>query len=217
MAISALVGIAAFAAIYLNQMGYLPTWVFGWISSDREIQKRQFRLALVGLVTIWVATRLIKYGVFGEFVRTSCSELLLKLKFVQGEPEDEDHARVCALTNFRIAAFLVGFFALEAFQSWRALGKPFPEHNLYELLFRIVLITMVFPVFFRMTRCLPERFILGLITIRYVTGFIFEYAPNIANPIAGLVREGNLLLWVLALITSLGLLAASLTKPKFSA
>jgi hypothetical protein len=205
------------AVIFLNQKGYLPSWMFGWVSSDREIQKHQFRLALSGLIAIWVAMRFLKHGVFGEFVSNTYDEVLLKLKFVWSEPEDEDHARVCALKNVRIAAFLAGFFVLEVFQSWRALGKPFLEHSLYDLLFRIVLMSMVFPVFFRLTRCVPERFILGIVTIKFVSGFIFEYAPNIADPIADLVREGDLLLWILALITSLGLLVSSLSKPKFSA
>lgn len=204
------------AAIFLVRAGLLPTWIFGWISDDRRIQEHQFRLALSGLLAIWVGTRLIKHGVFGGYARTSYNDLLAKLKVVQSKPEDEGHDRVCALKNVRIAAFLAGLFALEAFQSWRELGKPFVEHSLYDLLFRIVLMSIVFPVFFRMTKCVPERFIFGIVTVRFVTGFIFEYAPNIADPIPDLVREGTLLLWIFALITSLGLLVSSLSKPRLS-
>jgi hypothetical protein len=217
VALSLLIGIPMIVMILLNQKGYLPSWVFGWVSNDRETQKHQFRLALTGLFAIWVATRFIKHGVFGEFVRTSYNHTVLRLKFVQGEREAEDHARFCGLINAQIAAGLVGFFALMVFMSWRELGKPFLEHNLYDLLFRIVLASMVFPVFLRWMRRLPERFILAIVTIRIATGFIFEYAPNLADPIADLVREGDLMLWTLALITSIGLLASSLSKSRLSA
>lgn len=215
LGIGVLGGGAVVAVIFLDRMRLIPSWVFGWISSDRETQKHQFRLALYGLFALWVATRLVKLGLFGEIARTTYNTTLLKLRITQSEPDNEAHARFCAVRNSRIAAFLLGFFTLGVFLSWRELGKPFVERSLYDLLFRIVLFSIVFfPLLFRISRCFPERFVVGIVMIRIVTGWVFEYAPNVVDPFAGLVRQFNLVLYILALITSLGLLVSALSSPK---
>jgi hypothetical protein len=215
LGIGALLGGVVEAAIFLDRMRLIPSWVFGWISNDREIQKHQFRLVLYGLLALWVAMRLVKVGLFGDIARTTYDGALLKLKIAQNKPEESAHARICAIKNPWITALLVGFFTLEVFLSWRELGKPFVEHSLYELLFRIVLWSIVlFPALFRISRCMPERFIIGIVMIKTVTGWVFEYAPNIVDPVAGLVRQCNLVLYILALLTSLGLLVSSLSSPR---
>jgi hypothetical protein len=170
LGIGALLGGVGVAVIFLDRMRLIPSWVFGWISSDREIQRHQFRLALSGLFALWVAMRLVKIGLFGEIARTTYSGTLLKFKITQSIPDDEVHARICPIKNARIAAFLVGFFTLEVFLSWRELGKPFVEHSLYDLLFHIVLFSIVvFPILFRISGCFPERFIICIFVIRIVT------------------------------------------------
>ncbi len=216
MGIAAMVGVPAIAVIFLNQKHYLPGWVFGWISSDREIQKRQFWIALLGIFAFWVGLKLIKFGLFGEAARNVYDKISLKLGGPKGRTSDEDHAKVCAVRNERIAIFLLGFFALEVFLSWRSLGNPFGEHSLYDVLFRFVLMLVVFPFFLQVSKCLPERFILGIVAVRMVTGLFFEYAPNLGSPVAHLVRAGDLTLWVLALLISLALLVSSLARPKLS-
>jgi hypothetical protein len=109
----------------------------------------------------------------------------------------------------------VGFFALEAFLSWRALGKPFLEHNLYDLFFQIFLwVVVLFPVLVNISRCVPERFILGIVIFRFVTGWVIEFAPNLVEPVAGLVRQCNLVLWSLAFLISVTMLVSSLSKPE---
>lgn len=216
LGIAALVGIPTITVIFLNQKHYLPSWVFGWISSDREIQKRQFWIALSGISAFGVALQFIKFGLFGEMARNAYDKIALKLGGPKGRTSDEDHAKVCAVKNVRLTIFLVVWFALEVFQSWRALGNSFGEHNLYDLLFRIVLMLIIFPLLFQVSRCVPERFITGIITIRIVTGWVFEYVPNLASSSAHLVRVCNLMLWALALLTSLVLLVSSLTKPRLS-
>jgi hypothetical protein len=215
LGIGVLLGGVGVAVIFLDRMRLIPSWVFGWVSSDRETQKHQFRVALYGLFALWVATRLVKLGLFGGIARTTYNRAFPKLTITQSKCEHEVHARICAIENTRVAAFLVGFFALEVFLSWRELGKPFVESSLYDLLFRIVLWSFVlFPVLFKVSRCLPERFIIGIVMIRTVTGWIFEYAPNIVDAFASVVRECNLVLYILALLTSLGLLVSSLSSPK---
>jgi hypothetical protein len=214
MGIGIFLGSVVIAVIVLDKKGVIPSWAFGWISNDREIQKRQFLRILYGLLTWWVITRLVKLGLFGETARTTYNGVLSKLNFSQGKPDVEMHARICAVRNVRIALFLVGFFTLEVFLSWKALGKPFLDHNLYDLIFRIVLLIAVFPVLLNICRCVPERFILGIVTIRFVTGWVIELAPNLVEPVAGLVRQCNLMLWILAFLTSLTMLVSSLSNPK---
>jgi hypothetical protein len=215
LGIGVLLGGVGVAVIFLDRMRLIPSWVFGWISSNRETQKHQFRLALYGLFAFWAATRLVKLGFFGEFARTRYNGALLKLTITPGKPDDQVHARNCAIKNTRVAAFLVGFFTLEVFLSWRELGNPFVEHSLYDLLFRIVLWSIVlFPALFRISRCFVERFIIGIVMIRIVTGWVFEYAPNAVDAFAGLVRQCTLVLYILALLTSLALLVSSLSSPK---
>ena len=215
LGIGVLLGGAGVAVIFLDRMRLIPSWVFGWVSSDREAQKHQFRVALYGLFALWVATRLVKLGLFGGIARTTYNRAFSKLTIPQSKPDREAHARICAIKNTRVAAFLVGFFTLEVFLSWRELGKPFVEDSLYDLLFRMVLWSIVlFPVLFRVSRCLPERFILGIVMIRTVTGWVFEYAPNVVDAFASLVRQCNLVLYILGLLTSLGLLVSSFSSPK---
>jgi hypothetical protein len=215
LGIGVLLGGVVVAVIFLDRMRLIPSWVFGWISSDRETQKHQFRLGLYGLFAFWVASRLIKLGLFGEIARTTYSGTVLKLKIIQSKSDDEIHARFCAIKNVRIAAFLAAFFSLEVFLSWRELGKPFTEHSLYDLLFRIVLWSIIlFPILFRFSRCFSERIILGIFTVRIVTEWVVEYAPNVVDPVAGLVRQCNLVLHILALIASLALLVSSFSSPE---
>jgi len=215
LGIGALFGGVVVGVIFLDRMRLIPSWVFGWISSDRETQKHQFRVALYGLFALWVVNRLVKIGLFGGIARTTYNRALLKLTISPSKPDHVAHARICAIKNTRVAAFLVGFFALEVFLSWRELGKPFVENSLYDLLFRIVLWSIVlFPVLFRVSRCLAEKFIIGIVMIRTVTGWAFEYAPNVVDAFASLVRQCNLVLYILGLLTSLGLLVSSFSSPK---
>jgi hypothetical protein len=107
MGIGVFVGGVMVAVIFLDRMGVIPSWVFGWISSDRETQKRQFLRVFFGLFGLWLFTRLVKHGLFGEIARSAYGSILSKLGFSKGEPDEEIHARICAVRNMRIALFLV--------------------------------------------------------------------------------------------------------------
>ncbi len=50
--------------------------------------------------------------------------------------------------------------------------------------------------------------------IRFVTGWAIEFAPNLVEPVADLVRQCNLVLWILAFLISLTMLVSSLSNPK---
>jgi hypothetical protein len=215
MGIGASLMAVAIAVMVLNQKGFIPSWVFGWISSERETQKRQFRLVLYGLFAFWVAIRLIKFGLFGEVARTTYTGILSKLGFSNRDPDETAHSRICPVRNVRWAVILVGFFTLEVFTSWRSLGKPFVEHNLYDLLFQIVVVSIVlFPACLNISKCLPERFILAIVIIIFVSEWVFEYAPNLANPVEGFIREFDLVLSILAFLTSLSMSVSSLSLKK---
>lgn len=214
MVISVSLGMVVIAIVLLDREGLIPSWVFGWISSDRETQKRQFRLTLYALFAFFLITRLVKRGLFGETARTTYNGMYSRPKMSQGEPDEEIHARICAVRNVRSAVFLLGVCMLEVFLSWRALGTPFVEHNLYDLFFRIALSILVFPALWKISKCVPERFILVIVMIRFVTGWVFEYAPNLVDPFAGLIRQCNLVLSILAFLTSLAMLVSLLSRPR---
>jgi hypothetical protein len=203
------------AVIFLDRLRLIPSWMLGWISNDRETQKRQILLAFYLLSAVWIAIQLVKLGLFGESVKIGYSSTLLKLGIVRKEWDSEFHDRTCAVKSPRISAFLTGFFVLEAFFGWRELGKPFVERNLYDLLFRVVLSAIVlFPILFRISKCFAERFIVVIIMTRVLTGYVFEYAPGIVESSAGLVRLCYLVLYIFGLLASLGLLVSSLSAPK---
>jgi hypothetical protein len=215
LGIGILLGGIGVAVIFLDRMRLIPSWVVGWISSDRETQRRQFRLGIYGLIALWAVVQLVRRGLFGGNARTAYRQTLLKLSIVRIKPEDDTHSRICAIKSPRIAAFLVVFFTIEVFLSWRELGKAFVEHNLYDLFFRIVLWSIVlFPVLLKISRCIPERFIIGIVMIRIVTGWVFEYEPSAVQTVTSLVRQCNVALDMIALLTCLGLLISSLSNPE---
>jgi hypothetical protein len=199
------------AVIVLDQKGLIPMWVFGWIARDRATQRRQFLLALCSLLGLWLTTQLVRFGVFGEGASATYKRKLSQFP-IRREEEEKLHAGICALNHLWTAVFFVAFFTWEGILSWRALGKPFVEHNLYDLLFRILLTIVYLPVMFKIFRCVPERFIVGIITIRLVTDWVFEFAPNFVEPAAGLIRQFDLILSIVAFLASLAVLVSSFSS-----
>jgi hypothetical protein len=49
----------------LDQRGLIPSGVFGWISDDRQTQKLEFTLILLGCVGLWFIVKLAKLGALG--------------------------------------------------------------------------------------------------------------------------------------------------------
>jgi hypothetical protein len=126
----------------------------------------------------------------------------------QGQSNQEFHAQYCAVKNVRVALFLVAFFAWEVFLSWEVLDKAFSRSSLYDEFWRVVTIAAC-AKFLAMFRCFPERFVVGVVMLRLVIGLVCGFFPILINPVAGLVRSGNLGLDVFALITSLGMAVLS--------
>ena len=122
------------------------------------------------------------------------------------------HSRYCAVRSMRMALIFVAFCTLEVFLSWKTLGKSFSEYSIFEIL-RDIAVIGACVIFMLMYKCFWERFVIGLIIVRYVTGLVTGFAPHIIDPFSGLVRLGNLALWVLALIVSLSMLVQSAWNP----
>ena len=69
--ISILLIILIIAVDTLEQKGFVPGWVFGWISNYRK-----FSPLLYGLLGIWVVVKLVKLGVLGEITKTIFNSIL---------------------------------------------------------------------------------------------------------------------------------------------
>lgn len=54
----------------LDQRGLIPSWVFGWISNDRQTRRLQFSLILYGTIGVWIVIKLAKLGVLGDITKT---------------------------------------------------------------------------------------------------------------------------------------------------
>ncbi len=98
--------------------------------------------------------------------------------------------------------------------SWRSLGKEQLSAHSTILLFGdaggIVLLMQWFTVF----RCLRERIVLSLGIVRLAVGLIAGLAPTLVSPITVLMREGSLVLWVLAATLSVSMVVSSAQAAK---
>src|SRR5260370_5304698 len=88
--------------------------------------------------------------------------------------DEEFHARHCAVRDVRSALVFVFFCALEVYLSWRALGKTVPRYGLLGILRDVAVIAACFKLL-AMYRCFRERFVVGLIMLRFVIGLIFGF------------------------------------------
>ena len=116
------------------------------------------------------------------------------------------------MTKIHTSIIFVTFCALEVFLSWKVLGKGFQEYSLFDVL-RDVAVIAACAKFLLMYRCLRERFVVGLVIFRFVVGLVSGFMLNLVNGVAGLVRAGDLALWVLALLVSLSMLIQSAWNP----
>ena len=66
--ISILIAILFAVEITSDQMGWIPNWLFGWISNDRQTRKLQFSLILFGTLGLWIVIKLAKLGVLRDII-----------------------------------------------------------------------------------------------------------------------------------------------------
>jgi hypothetical protein len=79
--IGALIGVLLIAKVELDQRGLIPSWVFGWISDDRQTQKFEFTLIVLGCVGLWFIVKLAKLGALGDVTKTMLSGILSTFSF----------------------------------------------------------------------------------------------------------------------------------------
>jgi hypothetical protein len=65
----------------LDQRGLIPSWVFRWISSDRQTRKFQFSLILYGTIGIWFIVKLARLGALGDAAKTLFNSLVSTFSF----------------------------------------------------------------------------------------------------------------------------------------
>jgi hypothetical protein len=133
---------------------------------------------------------------------------------------EQVHARVCSTRNIWSALFFVAFCALEAFLSWRGLGKAYPERSFYGRLFdyfgyvaTIAICARLLMIF----RCFQERFVLGLLIAVFVRVLVAEsmpalFIPSVFNRVPHLVGQVFFMLWVVALLISIFTLVSRKTE-----
>jgi hypothetical protein len=79
--IGMLIGVLLIAKIELDQRGLIPGWVFGWISDDRQTQKFQFTLIVLGCFGLWFLVRLAKLRALGDVTKTLLSDIFSTFSF----------------------------------------------------------------------------------------------------------------------------------------
>jgi hypothetical protein len=67
----------------LDQRGLIPSWVFGWISNDRQTRRLQLSLILYGTLGLWILIKFAKLGVLGDITKTVFSGILSTFSFLR--------------------------------------------------------------------------------------------------------------------------------------
>lgn len=95
---------------------------------------------------------------------------------------------------------VVAFCALQVFQRWRELGRPFATESPLEL-FSIALLVVTCLTLLTIFRGARERFILVVAMVVLLS----DLAATFLNPIASLANHAILALWLLALLMGLSM------------
>jgi hypothetical protein len=81
--IGALIGVLILVEADLDQKGLIPSWVFGWISNDRQTRRFEFSLIFYGCVGLWLTVRLAKLGALRDVTKTLFSGVLSTFSFLR--------------------------------------------------------------------------------------------------------------------------------------
>lgn len=79
--IGALIGVLTIVKVELDQRGLIPSWVFGWISDDRQTQKLEFSLIFFGFLGLWLIVKLARFGALADVTKTLLSGILSTFSF----------------------------------------------------------------------------------------------------------------------------------------
>jgi len=81
--IGVLIGVLLLVEVDLDQRGLIPSWVFGWISNDRQTQRFEFSVIFYGCFGLWLIVKLAKLGALGDVTKTLLSGILSTFSFLR--------------------------------------------------------------------------------------------------------------------------------------
>ncbi len=67
----------------LDQKGLIPSWVFGWVSTNTLDQKMEFSLVLCGCFGLWLIVKLAKSGDLGDTTKTLFRGIVSTFSFLR--------------------------------------------------------------------------------------------------------------------------------------
>jgi len=77
--ISILIALVLVVEAILDQKGFVPRWLFGWISDDRQTRTIQFYLILFGLLGLWVVIKLATLGAVRDMTKAAYDGIVSNL------------------------------------------------------------------------------------------------------------------------------------------
>jgi hypothetical protein len=132
---------------------------------------------------------------------------------IQSRSNEEAHARYCAIKRTRIALCFVAVCLLMLYLNWRDLGKPYSRASTYDLFWEVVSIAACYELLM-VFRCLRERIVVGLLMLIAIRVVVSRFVPALQNEFASPLRYIFLMLWTLALLTSLSMVVSPRPVPK---
>jgi len=127
--------------------------------------------------------------------------------------DQEFHALYCPVKNTKGALFILAYFSVAVFVSWKGLHKAPERPDLVTLPFLIIGVAMLAKWLVSFT-CFRERLVFVLVIVSAVTGEVYGFFPAIVGPYAHLVKPADLTLSLLGLLVSLTMLVQSARSPK---
>jgi hypothetical protein len=79
--IGVLICVLIFIEIDLDHKGLIPSWLFGWISNDRQTRRLEFSLIFYGGIGLWIVIRLAKVGALADVTKTLFNGLFSTFSF----------------------------------------------------------------------------------------------------------------------------------------
>ena len=126
--------------------------------------------------------------------------------------DQESHAVYCPIKNAKSALFLVVFFCLTTFLSWKGLDKPLAHYSFGQLLIVIFVIAMLAQWLVQF-RCARERLLLGIIIISLLKMEVQGFAPSVFSKHVELLKSGQLASALIGLFVSLTMLIQAVRSP----
>jgi len=110
--------------------------------------------------------------------------------------DQEFHALYCPVKNTKGALFIVAYFSVAVFVSWKGLHKAPERPDLVTLPFLIIVVAMLAKWLVAFT-CFRERLVFGLVIVSLVRWEVEGFAPSVFSQHVAMVKFGELALSLL--------------------